>query len=239
MNLIESIVSPQAMAIYNLLNEGGSKTAAEIGVALGILPNAVYRSIKQLEGVGILRRSSTYPVVFSVITPASAMGWFLLEAQRSFKQTFGDNSQAGPFNNPAASIAVIKSRTNLLKRTDQDAIHATRSINFIVSGLEVPDATILAYRKAIAKGVRVRALVQQNHHTTTQKLEQWKDIGVDVRYQRNTDLRIFTFDNDVAYITSYNDAKKEDAFGIRFNYPPLATMLNGLFEQQWHEAMPL
>lgn len=222
------------MSIYNLLLSNGSMTASEIGAQLDILPNAVYRANKQLLSIGIIDKSDTYPVTFNPVPVSSALGWFLIEAQRNFRQTFGDGNQVHNLTT-SPKITFIKNRTDLLNRTDKDAISATKEIKFIVSGLEVPDSTVLAYRKAITKGVEVKALVQKRK-ANIGRLEQWQDFGVEVRQVNDLELRLFIIDSRIVYMTSYSQNKKEAAFGIRFEYPPFAALMSELFEQKWLSA---
>jgi hypothetical protein len=64
--------------------------------------------------------------------------------------------------------------------------------------------------------------VQSRPQKSDDKLEAWKELGVDFRPTNSLSLRLFVFDNRVAYITSYDEATKDKAFGIRFSYPPFA-----------------
>lgn len=232
------LLSPQAKAVYKLLSKRSPLTAREIGDSLGILPNAVYRANKQLLELSVIEKSNSYPVTYSRVPLPSAMGWFLLSAQRSFRETFSTNDdlQALIKVTNAPSMSFVKTRANLLSKTDKDAVLAKREINFIVSGLEVPDSTVLAYRKATTKGVRVRALIQKRNETSKEKLEQWHDLGVEFRYIDDLGIRMFVFDNKIVYLTSYSQDKKQEAFGVRFAYVPFAVMMNGLFEQKWEAA---
>lgn len=235
MPVVSNYVSPQALSIYKLLSANGTMTAKDIGDQLKVLPNAVYRANKQLLEMGIIEKSDSYPAVFSTIPVSSAIGWFLIQAQRDFKQTFGTDIKASAQPATSPNITFIKSRTDLLKRTDKDVINSQKEVKFIVSGLEVPDSTVLAYRKATTKGVHVKALVQKRR-SNIEKLEKWRDIGVDVRQIDDLELRMFIIDSRIVYLTSYSQNKKEEAFGVRFEYAPLAALMNDLFEQKWQLA---
>lgn len=235
MTAISNIVSPQALTIYKLLLTNDAMTAKDIGDQLNILPNAVYRANKQLLEMGIIEKSDSYPVIFSTVPVSSAIGWFLIQAQKDFKQTFSrsEKTDAQPTTSP--SITFIKSRSDLLSRTDKDVIASQKEVKFIVSGLEVPDSTVLAYRKATTKGVSIKALVQKRR-SNQDKFEKWQNIGVDVRQVNDLELRVFIIDSRIVYLTSYSQNKKEEAFGVRFEYPPLAALMNDLFEQKWQLA---
>lgn len=232
---MSNVVSGQAKNIYNLLALEKSLTAAEIGDKLHILPNAVYRSAKQLINLGTVERNDDYPTRFQLQPTNSAVNWYLLTARKKFIQTFPANSPVAK-SSDGPTITFIKDRQTLLKITDQDTAKAKRNINFIVSGLEVPDATILAYRKAKQKGLQIRALVQRRKETSKQKLEAWKDIGVDVKYIADMGIRLFIFDSQIIYFTSYDSKSRQRAFGIRFEYRPLAEIMDNLFEEKWEQT---
>ncbi len=114
-----------------------------------------------------------------------------------------------------------------------------QSINLIVSGLEVPDEVILAFRKAIACGVKVRVIVQQKRETTRGRLEKWRDIGAEVRYRPHIGMRLFVFDERVVYLVSYREQNRDAALGVRFDYSPIAEQMNQLFEHHWAQATDL
>ena len=144
-----------------------------------------------------------------------------------------------PMGSLNPGVTFIHNREDLLKATDKDVSHASTSVDFIVSGLEVPDETILAYRGALQRGVRIRAIVQKKHDTTTDKLEKWKTIGVEARYTDSIETRIFIIDQKVTYITSYDSCVKNRAVGVRFDYAPVSTIMGMLFEEKWLSASPL
>jgi sugar-specific transcriptional regulator TrmB len=228
-------VSPQAVSIYKQLKYG-SLSAQEIGEKLGILPNAVYRSAKELINLGVVERVEDYPVRFRTASAQKAQSLYLQAAIREFRQKFAVIPEA---KNDEPAISIIKDRESLLKREDIDVRAADSSINFIVSGLEVPDSTVLAFRKAATMGVKIRSIVQQKRETSPERLENWRDLGAQVKYLPNLKLRLVVIDNHITYLTSYDPKNKARAFGIRFDYAPFALQMNELFEQHWQKAQPV
>lgn len=235
MKALDNLVSPQALKVYKVISEHGEATAEDIARHLEILPNTVYRACKQLIDLGVVEKNDTYPVKFRAVASSVALGWFMLAAQRSFKKAFDDSSKKTALVSQAPSMSFIRNRPSLLAKTDKDIADARQDVMLMVSGLQVPDSTVLAYRKAVARGVSVRALIQRRK-TSREKLERWRDIGVEVREIENTELRLFVIDSKIAYVTSYDEDRKEQAFGIRFDYPPFAILLRGVFEEKWKIA---
>jgi hypothetical protein len=234
-NVKVKTVSEQAREMYRLLEDGKPLTAKEIAWQLHILPNAVYRVTDRLAGLGMVRKLDGYPMKFKAVPSRSALNWYLLAASQSFKQEFGD-AASKQTSGAAPSMTFIKNRQHLLTMVELEARKATKTINYIVSGHRVPDGTVLAYRKASATGVRIRAIVQNTLDTTQNSLEAYQEMGVEVRYLPNIGIRLFTFDGRTAIMTSYDDTQSSRAFGIRFTYPPVALQLDQLFEQNWEQA---
>jgi len=232
----QNIVSKQAQDIYNLLAAEGSLSAATIAGRLNILPNAVYRAARQLVAVGIVKKTASYPVRFTLLPSGTVLPWYLLQSQKAFLTSFPVTANDKSKKNSNLNMSFVKDRQSLLERTDTDTSLAQKSINFIVSGLEVPDSTVLAYRKAAQNGVNIRALIQKRSETHNKKLERWQTMGVSIRLIDSLDLRLFIFDSKIVYFTSYSQQIKEQALGIRFNYAPIAAVMNGLFEEKWAQA---
>jgi sugar-specific transcriptional regulator TrmB len=227
------ITSRQARNVYDSVAKNGAMTAAEIAQELDILPNTIYRAAHHLLKLGVLEKTADYPAKFKVSGSNNAIDWYLLAARKSFETSFMPKRQpkAGTLSNP--DITFIKNRTMLLKQTDKDTKAAKHEINFIVSGLEVPDETVLAYRRAATQGVHIRALVQRKKGTNAERLEQWHKLGVEVKHTSDLGIRLFVFDSQVVYLTSYSTKSKDTAFGIRFDYAPMAELMNSLFEERW------
>jgi DNA-binding Lrp family transcriptional regulator len=231
-------VSGQSGDIYRLLSQGGDLTAKQIGDQLNILPNSVYRAVKSLMALGMVEKVDAYPVRYRANPVGSAMDWYLRAAARSFRQDFG-NRTVRQTDDSLPTITFLKDRQTLLETCEQDARRTTKTLNYIVSGHNIPDSTVLAYRKAATVGARIRAIIQNIPETTGHDLENYKDMGAEVRYLPNIGIRLFVFDGKTAVLTSYDDMQSSRAFGIRFTYAPVAAQLDELFEQRWAQAKPL
>lgn len=229
------LCSPQGLQIHKLLKNDGSLTAKDIGKRLNIMPNAVYRATDQLLELGVVEKTKDYPIKFAAVTDSSAMGWFLVNAQRNFKEAFDIKPNLlDSVSTPTMSF--VRTRANLLVKTNIDTMRAVKTINFIASGLEIPADTIASYQRAASRGVKVRALLQKNDFISRNEIQKWLKLGIDIRYLDDLGIRMFLFDSEIAYLTSYKETKKEEAFGLRFKYAPLGIMLNELFEQKWRAA---
>jgi sugar-specific transcriptional regulator TrmB len=227
------IFSPQATDIYRLLRESQSLTAKEIAVKLHILPHAVYRVMSQLHEKGFVQESATYPVKYMAIPEAEALDAYTTTIRQHFRKAFFHKNING---SQTLDISFIKDREYLRENTDRDVMSAKSTVNFIVSGLEVPAETILIYKQALDRGVKIKALVQRLDDTSEAMFKNWKKIGVEVRYFPNMEARIFAIDKQIVYFTSYHPEHKEEAIGMRFDYAPYAKIMDESFEQRWNFA---
>lgn len=127
----------------------------------------------------------------------------------------------------------------MLRRSEIDTRNACQSIDIIVSGHNVPDETVMAYRKATTMGIPVRMIIHQKSQAQGSQVSRWKEIGISVKYLPYLEVRMIIYDKQVVYITSYDSKRPGSAFGVRFAYEPLALQMSELFEQNWQKARPL
>jgi sugar-specific transcriptional regulator TrmB len=227
--------SPQSQAVYHLLSDGSVLTAQAIAEKLNIVPNSVYRLLKRLMSLGLVEEVQSYPISYRAVTPQTALSFYLLAASQNFRREFGMKTN-GNFANGSPKISLIKDRPTLLNRTEQDVRQCSESIDIIVSGHEIPDVMYLAHIKAIANGAKVRRIVHQKDKQFTRENKLWKEFGAEVRYLPDFSLRMLIYDKRILYITSFDPKTPESAFGVRFEYGPLAMQMTELFEQKWQRA---
>ncbi len=215
-----------------MLAEKGEMTANEIGKSLNIFPNAVYRAINQLLVLNLSEEISSYPVKFKAKKSSEALESLSTAALLNFNSVLGLVNLHSQ-NHKLLPLTFVQRRPDLLKMTSKDTRVANSTINYIVSGLDVPAETILANQRAVERGVKVRLIVQNLKEVSEAKLLSWKKAGVEVKYYPNIEARIFIFDRKIVYFTSYNPKSADEAFGMRFEYAPLAVLMDELFEQRW------
>jgi sugar-specific transcriptional regulator TrmB len=234
-NTLVKSPSPQATAIYSLLQTSGARSAKEIGKELKIFPNAVYRAMKQLMVLGFVEEIFSYPVKFQAKPASQALELYLGAARQGFGEAFGfGNNQL--HIHKLLPLTFTQTRNQLLKMTAKDERVTKSEVNLIASGLEVPAETVLCHKRAVERGVRVRIIVQNLDEVRVDMLRNWQKAGVEVKYYPKIESRIFVFDHRIVYFTSYNPKNIEEAIGMRFEYAPFAVMMDELFEQRWQLA---
>ncbi len=228
-------IPPQSASVYKILEDRKPRSAKDIGKRLHILPNAVYRSIKQLLDLGFVERVVEYPVKFRAKSADEAMSLYSSIVLQNFQEVF-KNEKIKLSTHSLMQLVFIHSRKDLLKYTGKDIPQAKSTINLIASGLEVPAEIVLGYKRAVERGVRVRFIVQNLKEVRKEMIQSFKKAGVEVKYYPTIESRIFVFDHRVVYFTSYNPANINEATGIRFAYAPFAKLMDELFEQRWQLA---
>ena len=228
--------SPQARAVYKLLDDGQELNAQQIADKLDVVPNSVYRLTKKLVDIGVVEEVASYPTRYRAVPLQTALSFYLLAASYNFRREFGlDRVRAIKVGNSPA-IGLIKDRPSLLARATQDVRTTHESIDIIVSGHELPDDLYLAHRKAVIQGARIRRIVHQKDRRYTQENKLWKELGAEVRYLPDFSLRMLIYDKRIVYIASFDPDNPKGAFGVRFEYEPLAMQMTELFEQNWLQA---
>ncbi len=223
-------ITPQAKTIYDELSDKKPLTAAQISDKLNILPHAVYRSIKVLVDFGFVRQMGHHSTLYMKTAPDGPIDLYTSAMKTYMLETFSSNKKP---QSKLLDNSFIQTRDQLIEMTNRDIDNAQTSINFIVSGHEVPAETILAHKNAVERGVAVRKLVQNLDVSSKEMLKSWKNAGVKIRYFPNMESRIFVYDSKIVYFTSYNPDKNAEALGVRFNYAPFALMMNEMFEKRW------
>jgi sugar-specific transcriptional regulator TrmB len=234
-------ISPQAASIYRLLLKSQELTAAKIGKELNIYPHAVYRAVKSLVQMGLIDQSEAYPVQYKTKQSEDALNIYLNNARESFLKSFfplgiDKTTNSSKAASSGVPMSFIKDRQDMLAQSNADMKSAKKEVIMIVSGLVASTETILAYKRASDRGVRIRIIVQRLDEANTEMLKNWKKLGVEVRYYPLIEARIILFDSQISYIVSYNPNAKEEGIGVRFNYTPITLLMSELFEKRWKLA---
>jgi sugar-specific transcriptional regulator TrmB len=237
MNGYSNSISPQSLKIYKLLVESsGYLTAKEIGKEIGIVPNSVYRAVNELEKHGLIERFGNRPVQIKAHKPTEVVDrlfipyreWFLKNYSTERSQTVGIGDDLG--------VSFIKNRSDSIERSTKDQEYMKKELLLIVSGDEVPAETILVNKMAIERGVKIKIIVQRADKDNQEMLDNWKRLGMQVRYSTIIKTRLTIIDSRIAYIVSYDPTDKEKGLGVRFSYPPVAGLLREVFYQKWKES---
>ena len=233
-------LTQQGKAIQKLLAKRpikkGAMSAKEIAADLGVLPNAVYRSIAPLVRFGFVKTQGKYPIMYTAQDPQGAAEIFAESQKNEVLHSIAVPERlSGTEGVP--EISFVNDRDQLIEKSNKDILRARSGVCFIVSGLEVPAETVLAYARAIERGVRVRIIIQNLKEAAM--LKNWQRMGIDIKQHHSIDSRIIIIDSSVVYVTSYSSKQKNEATGVRFAYLPIAVIMQEFFEREWLKSKPL
>lgn len=229
-------LAPQSLAIYQALSHTKYMTAKNLASKLGIFPQAAFRAIKPLEKLGVVESTGRYPKKYRIKASEESLDSYLQIAQEQYIKTFLSSIKSPKSLLQKLNVTFIQNREELLKRMNADVAKAKMKIDNIVSGEEVPAETILARKNAISRGVKFRFIVQHVDEFYKYMFSNWKKLGAEVKYYPLVEARIIIIDDRIVYITSYNHKAKNEAVGVRFDYPPIAKLMTELFEKRWAKA---
>lgn len=233
-------LSPQSQKIYRVLFEKGDMDAREIGKALEIFPQAVYREGRRLQALGLVTETSRWPSRLRARSTAEALNFYLIKEREWFLEAFARGSKSDRRRQTdALGISFMQTRSESYERFTKDLATAQKTARLLVSGLEVPAEQILSYKQALERGVEIKLLVQQEGLKNKEMLNNWKKLGVALRSTEQIDARVLLIDEKIAYLLSYDVHKPREAVGVGFAYQPIVILLGELFENRWKTARKL
>ncbi len=227
------LLSPQSVRVYKALSSAQGLTVRQIAAKLGVLPNAVYRSVRPLQAYGLVRTERGYPERFVAMRGVGRVDEVTHHLRTELVRMLGIADVEPP-------VTTVDNRDEFLRTSNRAVQKAMRSVDFIVSGLEVPADTILEYKQAVDRGVRIRALVYQRDETSVEMYQNWRAIGVEVRVcERYMPARIFVIDRRVCIYASYDPNKGWEARGQQAASRTLGVLLGQVFDERWRDGYPV
>lgn len=227
---------PQSQAILQLLLPVKELTAKQIGEALGVFPNTVYRAIQELEYFGCIRKIRGWPMRFAAVESSQALNAYLAVHRTRFQDAVGEVMKDERTKPVSLRVSFIQSRDEWLARSTEDLASARREVDLIVSGHEAPAELIYQHKRAIDRGVHTRMLIQQNSDSNYDMFGNMQRMGMEVCQIQSVDIRLSIYDSQVAYIMSYNPKDYSEAVGVRFAYEPIAVLVHDVFNKRWSHA---
>ena len=238
--VVKSPLPNQTKDIYSLLLKKGPLSAEQIGKELNIFPHAVYRSVGQLKSLGCINQVGNRPALFEAQPVSESVEVFSLLQREWFLKAFltSQKSKQGSALDEL-QISFIESREDMFDKFLPDFDTVEEELDLLISGDEIPAEVMFAQKKLIEKGVLIRSHFQNKTKKNESFLQARKRMGEEVRVYKPLNTRIMIFDKKIAYIMSYDPHNYIKSTGIRFEYPPLAQLMHGLFMQYWEKGKEL
>ena len=236
------VLSPKSQALYRvLLQSNRPLSAKELGVKLNIFSSTVYRLAEPLIDFGLITKSNKYPYQFNAKPLDEGQSLFLLNQSNWFSGQFsnGNNKREdGRSVSESENIqfSFVQSRDELMNESAMEIVKATKSIDILRSGHEIPAEVMLAIREAKKRKVLTRMLIQNYSKDNADQVGYWQQNGMMVRKTPLANLRLMIYDVKTVYFMSYKNTDSQKDLGMRIAYPPFAVVLSQLFEQWWKKA---
>ncbi|MBI3343197.1 hypothetical protein HY087_00910 [Candidatus Gottesmanbacteria bacterium] len=241
------MISPQSQQLYRTLLEAQEPLSAmQLGQKLRVVPQSVYRLVNSLADLGLVTKSSAYPSRFMAKPVDEAASLFLLAQNDWFARKFSrfakQNVRKGEKSIPPfqhIQLSFIQSRDELMRWSAEEINKASRSVDLLRSGREMPAEVMLAIVQAHKRGVVTRMLIQDYSSENAELVNNWKQNGIVVRKTSLRHIRLMLYDTTVVYFMSYTHADSTKDLGVKITYPPLAAMLTQQFDEWWRKGEKL
>lgn len=227
-------MSPQAQAVYQiLLRNNAPLSAKDLSGRLKIVPNSMYRLIEELIGLGLITKTGTYPHLFMAKPADEGLSMFLLQQHSWFSSKF---SKAKNIESKQISFSFVQSRDELMRLSVGETIKATKSIDLLRSGGEIPADLILEMIESQKRGVVTRMLIQDYNKENKAMVHNWIKNGFQVRVTPLRHVRLMIYDDTTIYFMSYRHSNDDKDMGMKITYPPFAIILSNLFDGWWRKG---
>jgi sugar-specific transcriptional regulator TrmB len=232
------IINNQSQKLYKiLLDSKYPLSAKELSTKLDTYPNTIYRLCVPLLEIGLIKKIDNYPNQFVAKPLDEGLSLFLINQNDWFTKKFFSNKTKKSSSN--IDFSFVQGRDELMKLSATEIDNASKTVDVLRSGHEIPAEVMLAMMKAKDRGVKIRMLIQDYSKTNYDQITNWKKNGILVKQTSIRHLRLMVYDSFIAYFMSYKNEKSEKDMGMKVNYPPFATILSELFDQWWHTALEI
>lgn len=222
-------MSPKSQRLYQVLLAESPLSAKQLGAKLKIFPSTVYRLAKPLIDMGLINQTNKYPYQFVAKPVSEGLSLFLLHQNDWFTQKFSPQSKQ-------VSLSFIQSRDELMRLSEEETDRATKTVDLLRSGHEIPADLMLSIIKAKERGVETRMLIQDYSKDNAQQVSIWQKNGILVRKTSLRHIRLMIYDCQILYFMSYKHSDSQKDMGMEISYPPFAAILSQLFEEWWQKA---
>lgn len=226
------VINPQSQKLYQtLLNSSCPLSAKELSDKLHIYPNLVYRLCTPLIEMGLIDKVNNYPSQFVSKPPSEGLSLFLLHQSNWFSNRF-----SSPKTNRNMDFSFVQGRDELIKLSAEEIDKATKTVDLLRSGHEIPAEVMLSIINANRRGVVTRMLIQDYSPQNSDQVMYWVKNRILIKRTNLKHIRLMIYDSSVSYFMSYKHTASEKDMGMKVNYPPFAAILSQLFNQWWKKA---
>lgn len=208
-------------------------TAQGIAEEIMIYPNAVYRIFKELEQLGLIRKTARRPVAYIAVKKSTGFNTSYLQKQHLLFRSLLKSGVGGTHRDNT----VLVGRQQLYDTYAQLASLAETDIVIFSAGIAYSKKLYQVQKSAVDRGVLVKHIVQSVDSSNYHIIHKWKHLGVEIRrLDVKQGFHLTVIDHKTALITFSNTNDTEDRVTIVTGHSTAVELFHSQFEQMWSQA---
>lgn len=228
-------LTKRGILLYQHVLENESLTAKRAAKLTNELVSAEYRLFKQLEHLGLVRRGTDRPVVFTVIPKETGLRAAYLQFRLNLDQMIHQTS-AGR-EGSGYHLEVIVGRQALYKKYIELAGQSQEEIRIYAIGIAYSKELERSQQMALKRGVRIRHALQQIKPSNFHVAHKWQQLGITVRYAPSErGFHFMLFDTETVLISFSDPNNTDDRLSILTNNPAAVRLFEVDFNNIWTSA---
>lgn len=226
-------LSKRTLSLYEHLLEHESLTAKKAAVLSNEFPAAEYRLFEQLEKLGLIVRSNGRPAVFTALPKKVGLKAAYLQFRSGLELLIVRiGGGAGEHH-----TEIIVGRRALYKRYIELAEQSKHEICIYAIGIAFSKELVSSQESALARGVRIRHVLQQVKPSNFHVAYKWQRLGVRLRHAPSErGFHMMLFDGKTALISFSNPNNTDDRLSLLTNNPAALRLFEADFRHIWANA---
>ncbi len=227
-------LSKNAIEVYERTLQNGPTTASAVADDVVRYPSAQYRLFYALEEFGLVFRKSGRPRAWLAIEPERAFQHALAHKKSLIEERY---AQTQGLEISASNTDVLYGKDALYSAYIRYAEQALSTIDVFAIGVAYSKDLMTTQRKVLARGVRVRHVVQEIMLRNLHIVRTWQRLGVDVRHlPSKRGLHLMIFDESIVIVSFSDPIDTENRLSLVLTNPAQVKMFVAMFQGIWRES---
>lgn len=214
-------------------------TAQEIAQKVRIWPNAVYRTCRNLEEAGFVKRIQAYPLTYRAIKVSTAVPTLAakkIEKLQKFTNKITSDLLPTQSDPHPTDINLIYGAENIYEEAAKLLNAANKEMLVISIGEPITPDLLLAVKNARKRNVAVKMIVHKCDKENLQILENFKKNGYIIRYFPGWGFHMAIYDSKKTLLIINNPENIQERAAMLINSTGLTTALHDYFYATWKKA---
>lgn len=238
-NLVKLGLTPQESLVYLTLISDGELTIKDISRRLNLLPQAVYRTVKNLENKKMVAILDVFPVRIQAFSPNLALPVLVKEKTMRMEKTAAETANqlvSGITHSLDTQVNIIYGQDTIYAAAAKMIEYTKKELLIISIGESIPPDLLLANKSATDRGVKIKMIVYKNDSENRQILDNFKKNGYKIRYYPNWGFHMAIYDNRETLLIVNNPQQTQQRVAMQLFSSGLSTALRDYFYSVWKKA---